>query len=510
MFRRLPIDEALGLRTGARHRLREVYRERDLIVLGLGVMIGAGIFRVAGVQAATAAGPAVILSFVVAGVVALLSALSYAELSSALPSAGSAYSFTYVIFGELWAWVIGWAMILELLFAAAVVSRAWSIIAVQTFEDLGTPVPSFMAPYVGQPDGFDLFSLLILAVLVAIVAVGARLGLRVLWTMVAAKVAVIALVIVFGVINISFDNYRPFIPSADDAPIGARDQTVLQALTGSSTAFGVTGIFAAAAVVAFAYIGFDIIATTAEETEDPRRDVPASMLRSLLVSAGLYIGVAFVIVGMLPFAQLNTSAPLSDAFSSVELGFMVPIVDLGALLGLTTVIQVVLIGQTRVVFSMARDNLLPARLAEVSKAYHTPSRATVVIGVIAIVVSQTLDVLTLEQMVVIGTLFTFVFVSAGVLVLRYTQPELPRGFRVPAAPAVPALAILSTGWLMLNLRVATWGYFCFWMAAGLFLYLVYGQYRSRLGRMLAGKPVDLPEGRRRHRHRAGNGSRWSL
>jgi basic amino acid/polyamine antiporter, APA family len=508
VFRRLPVDEALGLRTGARHRLREVYRERDLIILGLGVMIGAGIFSIAGGQAASVAGPAVIVSFVIAGAVCLLSALSYAELSSALPVAGSAYSFTYVIFGELWAWVIGWAMVLELLLAAAVVSRAWSFIAVQTLDDFGISIPAFLAPYVGQPDGFDLFSLIILVSLVAIVAVGARIGLRVLWAMVAAKVAVIGLVIVFGVVNITFSNYTPFVPASEDAPVGPRDQTVLQAITGHANAFGIGGVIIAAASVAFAYIGFDIIATAAEETENPRHDLPNGMLRSLLVTTGLYLGVAFVIVGMRPYTQLGSPTPLSDAFRAVNLDFMAPIIDLGGLLGLTTVILVVLIGQTRVVFSMARDNLLPATLAEVNKAYHTPTRATMVIGVLAIAISQIVDVLTLQELVVIGALFAFGFVSAEVIALRYTHPDLERGFRVPGAPVVPGLGILGVLWLMLNLQVTTWGYFCFWMAGGLIIYLWFGQRHSRLGRMLAGKPVD--GGHHRHRAPGRRVGRWQL
>jgi basic amino acid/polyamine antiporter, APA family len=376
---------------------------------------------------------------------------------------------------------------------------------VQTLEDFGLTIPSFLAPHVGQTDGFDLFSLLVLVPLVAVVAVGARIGLRVLWAMVIAKVTVIVLVIVVGAVNVDVGNLDPFVPPSDpNTSVAPQTETVLQAITGEAALFGIGGVFTAAAALAFAYIGFDILATAAEETDNPRRTVPRGMLYSLSVTAALYVSVAFVMVGMAKYTDLGLSSPLATAFDKVGLGFMAPLIGVGGLLGLTTVILVVLIGQTRVVFSMARDNLLPVGLAEVNRAYHTPTRATVVIGSIAVVVSQVVDVLTLEQMVVIGTLFAFVFVSAGVLVLRYTRPDLERGFRVPGGPALPTLAILSTVWLMLNLQVVTWGYFCLWMAAGLVIYLFYGQYRSRLGRMMAGKPVEKVRGERgRHRHRAG-------
>jgi APA family basic amino acid/polyamine antiporter len=502
MFRRLPPEEALSLRMGAKHSLRQVYRQRDLVVLGLGVIIGAGIFSIAGVQAATVAGPAVVVSFVIAAAVCLLSALSYAELSSTLPVAGSAYSFAYVIFGELWAWVIGWAMLLELLLAAAVVSRAWSLYAAATLKDFGPGVPWFLVGYAGEPKGFDLFTLAILIALIAIVAFGARISVRLLWAMVTAKVAVVGLVIVTGIVHIKASNFAPFVPSAQDVPQPSHDRTVLQAMLGHVSAFGFGGIFIAAAAVAFAFLGFDIIATAAEETEDPRRDVAGGMIRSLLLTIALYLGVAVVMIGMLPYSGLDVTAPLSGAFQANGLGFMGKVIDLGGLLGLTTVILVVLIGQTRVVFSMARDNLLPSALAEVSKAYRTPTRATLVVGAVAIVISQVVDVLTLEQLVVMGTLFAFVFVSAGVLVLRYTRPDLERGFRVPGAPVVPILAMAATLWLMLSLKVSTWGYFGVWMLGGLVIYLLYGRRRSRLGRMLAGKLT--PEGEEvRGRHRAG-------
>lgn len=500
VLRRLPMEETTGQPYGGRHRLRRVYRSRDLIVLGLGVMIGSGIFKIAGVQAATMAGPAVILSFVIAGVACLLSALSYAELSSTMPVAGSAYSFTYVIFGELWAWIIGWALILELLLAAAAVSRAWSLYAVQTLADFGVGLPSAISGVVGNPTGFDLFTVLILTLVTAVVALGARMSLGLLWFLVMAKLVVIGLIVVVGLPHVSSDNYTPFVPAAQPAA-DAAGGTVFGALLGSSPgAFGLFGVFAATSVIAFSYLGFDVLATAAEETEDAPRDVPRGMLGSLLLTTLIYVAVAVVMVGMVRYDALDENAPLTAAFGQVGAGTMGLVIDVGAVLGLTTVIVVVVVGLTRVVFSMARDGLLPKGLAAVDRRYLAPSRAALVLGVVAILLSQLVDVLTLEQLVVIGTLFAFIFVSAGVLVLRRTHPEIPRGFRVPGAPVVPVLAIIATGWLMLNLGVRTWQLFIIWMVAGTVIYAAYGRRHSALAQALGGRPGGRPGGGRRGRH----------
>ncbi|GAA2425229.1 amino acid permease [Actinomadura vinacea] len=496
MFRRMPVEQATGQLYGGRHRLRVVYRTRDLVVLGLGVMIGAGIFKISGVQAATNAGPAVILSFLIAGGVCLLAALAYAELSSIVPVAGSAYSFSYVAFGEVWAWVVGWSLILELLLAASVVARAWSLYAAQALSDLHVPVPDWLAGVIGQPKGFDVFALGILLLLVVLLATGSRLGLRTLWFMVMAKLIVIGLVIGVGLAYFDPGNLEPFVPPARPAGDGG-GQSVLDALTGAVTGgspqvFGVWGILAAAPAIAFAYIGFDLIATAAEETDDAPRKVPRGMLTSLLVAVVLYVGVAVTMVGMVSYRRLDPDkVVLTTPFTMVGAGSMGTIIDIGAVIALTTVILVVLISLTRVVFSMSRDGLLPRGLAGMSR-YRVPSRATLATGGAAVAMSQTIDVLTLEQMVVIGTLFAFLFVCAAVLALRRDQPDLHRPFRMPAAPLTAVLAILATGWLMLNLKVQTWGYFTVWMVAGLVLYLLYGRRSSEMRRLLDRPPPRRP------------------
>ncbi|HEX2312368.1 MAG TPA: amino acid permease [Thermomonospora sp.] len=494
LLRRMPVEHAAPRAYGGgRHRLRVVYKRRDLVVLGLGVMVGAGIFRISGVQAATLAGPAVIVSFLVAGLVCLLAALCYAELSAALPVSGSAYSFGYVAFGEVWAWFIGWALILELLLAASVVARYWSLLAAETLRDFSVTVPSWLGDVIGQERGFDAFALAILVLLVGLLAAGGRLGLRTLWFMVLAKVLVILLVIGVGLWFFEPGNLGPFVPEPRPYPEGG-GQTVLDRLMGGAPqAFGVWGILAATPAIAFAYIGFDLITTGAEETEDAPRKMPTGILVSLLIAIVLYSAVAVAMVGMVSYRELDPArAPFAQAFAAVGAESMAEVTGVGAVLGLTTVILVVLNSLTRVVFSMARDGLLPRGLAAVSR-YQVPSRATLVAGGAAVVVSQTVDVLTLEQLVVIGALFAFLAVSAAVPAMRWARPDLERPFRIPGGLTVPLLAVLAIGWLMLNLRVQTWSRFGLWMLAGLALYLVYGRRHSLLRRLLDEGPAPAPQ-----------------
>ena len=487
ILRRLPPKEALGARTGSRYGLATVYRSADLVILGLGVMIGAGIFGIAGRQAATTAGPGVILSFMIAGIACMLAALCYAELSSALPSSGSAYTFTYVIFGEVWAWLVGWALILEMALAAAVVARAWSLYATQMLNDLGLPLP--------QDDLIlDLFAGLVLGVLTITLALGARLGLRLLWVMVTAKLLAIGAVIVVGLKYFDPANLRELRVPAVPAERAA--DTVLGLILGQSHNFGWLGIFTASAAISFAYLGFDVMATTAEETSEAPRTVPKGMIRSLVLTTLLYIAVALVMVGMVPYKQISGNVPLVKAFRSVNEDVMVHVVNIGAVLGLSTVLLVLIVGQTRVLFSMARDGLLPRALGRISR-FHTPSIATLVIGAVTVLLAALAPVLMLEQLVVIGTLFAFLFVAAGVIVMRRRLPDLPRAFSVPHNPGIPVLSLIATSWLLVNLQVRTWLNFILWMAFGLMVYFGYGRSHSLLapagkGRHRAGHHLDGP------------------
>lgn len=512
MFRQLPVDMALAPREVGRHRLRVVFRRADLVVLGLGVTIGAGIFSLAGQQAATTAGPGVLLAFGIAAFACLMAGLCYAELSSMLPVAGSAYTFTYVIFGEVWGWMIGWALLLELLLAVAVVARVWSQYFVATLGDFGVELPSGWGQFAGFDARRDLIAAGVIVLLVLVVIASTRMSLVVLWVAVLAKLAVIGLVLVVGVLHVDADNFTPFLPAAQAAEPGA-DASVLQSLAGETPdVFGVIGVFTAASVVFFAFLGFDIVATAAEESRSPQRDVPRGIIGTLGIATVLYLGVAAVLVGMRPYSELGGPAPVSEAFRAVGADLSARLINLGALLGLTTVIIVVLIGQSRVVYAMARDGLLPSQLAHVSSV-GTPARATLLVGTAAVVLALTAPVLLLAEMVNIGTLFAFLFVAIGVLVLRRTRPDLERGFTVSFSPLVPTLAILATSWMMINLRVVTWGYFAIWVAAGLLLYLLYGRQASRLGRLLGERkrhggahraravPAQVPRSAHKHARR---------
>jgi basic amino acid/polyamine antiporter, APA family len=478
--RRLPVEMAIYRVSEARHRLPRVFGTGQLVVLGLGVMIGAGIFSLSGEQAAANAGPAVVVSFVVAALVCVLAALCYAELSSTIPVAGSVYTFGYVAFGEVWGWLLGWSLILEMLIAAALVARVWSSYLLATLVGFDVPVPEVLTQY-GQADSdLNLVAPVLLLVLAALVVTGTKLSARVLTTVVVAKVAVIVLVVVAGARYVDTANYTPFVP--DPAPVADdAGSTVLQALLGQGgTAFGLTGVFMAAGVITFAYIGFDLIATAAEDAREPARSIPRAMLVSLALVTVLYVAMAAVLVGLRSYERLGSPAPVSDALGAAGVTWTASVVNLGGLLAFTTVIMVVLIGQSRVLFVMGRDGLLPRGLGRVSLTFSAPSRAAAVAGVAAALLALYPGLLSLAELLVLGALFAFFFCAVGVLVLQRTQPELERGFRVPAFPAVPVLSALATVWLGLNLQVASWRAFGIWMAAGLVVYLAYGRRHSAL------------------------------
>ncbi|MEV8378293.1 amino acid permease [Kribbella sp. NPDC056861] len=478
--RRLPVESAFTRVEDARHRLPRLFGRRDLVVLGLGVMIGSGIFSLSGKQAANVAGPAVILSFLIAAVVCVLAAACYAELSSTIPVSGSAYTFTYVTFGELWAWLVGWALVLELVTAAAIVARVWSAYFLATLDGFGFTLPANVAQYFGPDAKINLVAPVLLLVLTALIVTGTKLSARVLTVVVLAKVAVIVLVVVIGAMHIDFDNYRPFVPDARPAPATASPTLLSWILDSSFGSFGVMGIFTAASSIVFAYIGFDLIATASEDARNPRKTVPQGMLLGVGAVTILYVAMAVVLVGMRPSGQLGGAAPLSEAMSAVGVGWAAKVVNLGALLAMSTVIVVVLIAQSRVLFNMGRDGLLPKSLGRVSRVYSSPARAATAAGVAAIALTMYPKVLDLEELLVIGALFCFAFCAVGVLTLRRKEPNLERGFRVPMVPLIPLLSLAATLWLMLNLKTSTWTKFGIWMAVGLAIYGLYGRWHSRL------------------------------
>lgn len=480
--RRMPAEQAIHLTTQARHRLPRLFRTPQLVMLGLGVMIGAGIFGLAGRQAASSAGPAVIVSFVVAALVCLLAAFSFAELSSTIPAAGSVYTFSYVAMGEIWAWAVGWALILELLVAAALVARVWAAYLVATVAGFDVAPPAWLVEHAQVDQGSNWVAFAVVVVLTALVVTGTRLSARVLSVVVVAKVAVIVFVIAVGARYVDAANYTPFVPEHRDQ---GGSESVLEVVVGSSGSFGVLGVFSAAAVIAFAYIGFDLIATAAEDAHEPRRSIPRSIFVSLGIVTVLYIAMAAVLVGIRPYTELGTGAPVSDALAAAGADWAGDIVNLGALLALTTVIMVVLIAQSRVLFAMGRDGLLPASVGRVSATFSAPSVAALLAGGAAALLSMWPGLVDLEQLLVIGALSSFLVCSIAVMVLRRTRPDLERGYRAPLVPLLPAISAVATAWLMLNLTVETWRNFGLWMLAGLALYAVYGRWHSFLGRSAA-------------------------
>lgn len=476
------------------HRLKKDLGALDLVVFGVGVCIGAGIFVLTGQAAASNAGPAIALSFLVAGVACGLAALCYAELASTVPVAGSAYTFSFATLGELVAWTIGWDLVLEFTVGAAALATSFSGYLASILQ--GTPLEIPAAVGSTETGFINLPAGVLVAALTAVLVMGIKLSSRINEVVVAIKIGVVLLVVVVGLFYIDVRNWTPFVPPAHGvAPSegGFLQLPLIQSVLGvQPSVYGVGGVFAAAALVFFAFIGFDVVATTAEEARDPQRDLPIGILGSLLIVTVLYMAVSLVITGIRPYTEIDPAdpAPLATAFNAVGVRWMGNVVALGACVGLTVVAMILLLGQTRVGFAMARDRLLPPGLARVHPRFGTPYRFTILTGSVVVVVAAFVPLSTLAELVNIGTLFAFTLVSIGVVVLRRTRPDLPRSFRVPLVPWVPALAVLLCLYLMLNLTGETWIRFVVWMAIGYVVYFTYSRHRSVLaaGREPAASP----------------------
>ena len=473
------VEESIRDTEEPEHQLKKNLSGLDLAVFGVGVIIGTGIFVLTGVVARDAAGPGVAISFVIAGVVCGLAALCYAEFASTVPVAGSAYTFSYATLGELVAWIIGWDLVLELALGAATVAVGWSGYLNQLLDDLGIPLPTSIA---GDEATFNIPAIFIVAVMTAVLVLGIKLSSRITSIIVAIKVAIVLLVIVVGVFFVKAANYTPFVPPAQPSAPDASgwDAPLVQTLFGFSPGtYGWGGVIAGASIVFFAFIGFDIVATAAEETKDPRKDMPRGILGSLAVCTVLYVAVSLVVVGMQRYSELSAEAPLAEAFSSVGLEFFATVISIGALAGLTSVVMILMLGQSRVLFAMSRDNLLPAGFGSVHPRFGTPYKITIVTGVFVAFLAAVIPLEELASLVNIGTLFAFMLVSIGVVVLRRTRPELPRSFRVPLMPVLPIVSVLACLWLMVNLPGETWLRFVVWMVIGVVFYYLYGRRRSR-------------------------------
>ncbi|WP_028080625.1 APC family permease [Solimonas soli] len=484
---------------GNERGLKRVLTAWDLVLLGVGAVIGAGIFVLTGITAATQAGPAVILSFLVAGFACACAALAYAELASAVGGAGSAYGYGYASLGELPAWIIGWMLLCEYMVAIPAVATGWSGYVVNALQSIGvglspllTHGPDWFGSSAAGAGLINLPAFLIVLVIGLLLASGAKASAMFNAIMVAVKVAAILLFIGVAVFHINPANWSPFIPplevSTTDASSGfSWEMRLIDAIkyglglgAGGETHFGVVGIMTGAATIFFAYLGFDAVSTAAEETRNPQRDLPIGIIGSLLLCTALYIIVSILLTGIVNYRELNVPSPVAHALLQIGQSWVAGIISIGAIAGLTTVILVMYFGLTRVLFAIAHDGLLPKFFAYVHPKTGTPVGSIATAGLIMLAFSGFVPLGKLAEIANIGTLGAFVVVCAGVIVMRRTHPDMPRPFRTPASPLIPALGVLSCGYLMLNLVTFTWAAFGVWMLLGLVVYFGYSRTHSAL------------------------------
>lgn len=482
------IESSLAETQEQGHTLKRSLGVMDLAVMGIAVAVGAGIFSVGAQAAALHAGPAVIVSFIIAGIVCGLAIMCYAEFASSLPVAGSAYTFTYSTMGEIIAWIIGWDLILEMLMAGAVISKYWGIYLAQTFSLFGINIPTSVP--IG-PLTFSWPPLLVVAAFTILLVRGTKLSSRVNMVFTLIKVAIVLFVIVVGFSMIKAQNFTPFIPPAEPSPEagkvgGILTQSLFGWLTGANPSiYGILGILSGASLVFFAFIGFDVVATSAEETKDPHRTVPRGIMLGLGIVTTLYVLVSVVITGLVSYKVLAKQDDLSlaTAFHLVGADWAARVISLGALVGLTTVVMVLLLGLTRIVFAMSRDGLLPRSLSTTRNG--VPARLQIIVGVVIALIASFTNVEILSDMINIGTLSAFVLVCVGVPILRKTRPDLDRPFRVPGSPILPWIAAAACAWLMVNLTVETWIRFIVWLVIGFVVYFAYSRKHSLVGKRLA-------------------------
>ncbi len=439
-------------------KLRPCLTAVDLTFLGIGAIIGAGIFVLTGFAAATQAGPAIVFSYIIAGLACAFAALSYAELASTVGGCGSAYGYAYASMGELIAWIIGWDLILEYAVSVSAVSVGWSGYAQNMFTGMGIHIPEYLLKSPFDGGIVNLPAMLIVVFIAMLLIIGMKSTARFNKLMVAIKLSVIALFIFIAVKHVNPANWSPFMP------------------------FGWKGIMSGAALVFFAYIGFDAVSTTAEEVIKPERDLPIGILASLAFCTLLYILVSALLTGIAPYPTLNVSSPISQVLLNLGHTTAASFVAVGAIAGLTTVILVMYYGLTRVFLAMSRDGLLPKMFSQVNPTTRTPVRIIIWSGLLMSAFSGFIPIHELAEMVNIGTLAAFVIVCVGVIVLRYRQPQLNRPFKTPLMPLVPLLGVGFCLYLISNLNVVTWWRFLIWLIIGFMIYFNYSRYHSRMNK----------------------------
>jgi APA family basic amino acid/polyamine antiporter len=475
LFRVKSID-AIIAESHSGNKLKRSLSTRNLVALGIGAVIGTGIFVLTGTAAANYAGPALTLSFVISAIGCIMAGLCYAEFAAMIPVAGSAYSYSYATLGEFIAWLIGWDLILEYLFAASTVSVGWSGYMVSFLADWGVRIPSTLtsAPFdyvhgegwVCTGNLINIPAMFVIALFSVLLLSGIRRSAILNNIIVVTKIIVILLFIIFGVSYIDSGNYTPYIPEN----------------TGQFGFFGWSGILRGAGVIFFAYIGFDAVSTAAQEARNPQKSMPKGILYSLLICMVLYILVTIILTGMVNYTELNVPAPIAYAIDHVGEGlfWLRPFIKIGAIAGLSSVILVLLLGQSRIFFIMSKDGLLPPLFSRVNDRYGTPHYSTLFTGLSCCVIAGLLPINVLGELVSIGTLMAFVLVCASIIVLRRTRPDVKRPFRTPLVPFVPILGILICFAQMLALPLDTWIRLFSWMAVGLICYFVYGRKHSKL------------------------------
>jgi APA family basic amino acid/polyamine antiporter len=473
------------------NRLRRALGPVQLSSLGVGAIIGTGIFVLTGVAAHDLTGPALMLSFVVSGITCIFAALCYAEFASMAPVAGSAYTYAYATLGELFAWIIGWDLILEYAVASATVAHGWSHYFQDflSFFQIGLPHPFTNAPFdydltsgrlVLTGTWFDLPAIVIAALVTIVLVKGIRESASLNTAIVIVKLSIVFFVIAVGSFYVHAVNWRPFAPFGLTG-LSFFGHTVL-GRTGPAGA--PVGMLAGAAIVFFAYIGFDSISTHAEEARNPSRDVPIGIMTSLILCTILYIAVAAVLTGMVPYNKINIDAPVSDAFMQVGLPWAQLLISIGAIAGITSVLLVMMLSQPRIFLAMARDGLLPTGFfGAIHERFRTPWKSTILTGICVATMGAFLPLRILAELVNIGTLLAFVIVCAAVLIMRRTHPAVLRPFRAPLGSIVPVLGILSCLMLMFSLPAANWLRLFIWLAIGLLIYFGYGIHHSRLRKL---------------------------
>ena len=459
LFRRKSIDElqAAAAASGMLKNLAAV----DLLMLGIGAVIGTGIFVLTGVAAAKYAGPAVPLSFILSGLTCALAGLAYAEFASIVPASGSAYTYTYASLGEFIAFIVGWNLILEYTVTSSAVAVGWSGYVVGLFASAGLVLPHELVVAPEEGGIFNLPAVLITLFLSFLLVRGTKESVKLNRILVFVKLAAIFLFLVLAAPHVDATNWEPFLP------------------------FGYSGVVSGAAIVFFAYIGFDAVATTAEECRNAARDLPVGIIGSLFICTLLYAVVAAVLTGVVPYSMLDTAEPVAFALRHIGYNVGSAIVAVGAICGITTVLLVLLYGQSRIFFAMSRDGMVPANVCKIHRRFHTPYRVTILGAIFVSVIAGVFPIGMIAEMANIGTLSAFLIASIGVMVLRKTEPDLKRNFKCPAVWLIAPLAVLSCGYLMANLPLATWHRFGFWILFGLCVYFGYSRAHSVIGRRAA-------------------------